>query len=63
MPEQEQYPAPPSRNIEGIQQSYKSDAQRMRAENAQIRLAAKKRAERDQKMRDAISQIPVEHRI
>ncbi|WP_110989263.1 hypothetical protein [Acaryochloris thomasi] len=43
--------------------AYKSDAQRMRAENAQARLAAKRKAERDQQMRDAISRVPVKHRI
>ncbi|PZD70794.1 hypothetical protein C1752_09171 [Acaryochloris thomasi RCC1774] len=63
MQEQEQYAVPAPRNVEGIQKSYKSDAQRMRAKNAQARLAAKQRAERDQRQRDAIAQIPEEHRI
>lgn len=63
MPEQDIYATPSPRNIEGIQQSYKSDAQRMRAKNAQARQAAKHRAERDQKQRDAIAKIPAEHRI
>lgn len=63
MQEQEQYTAPASRNVEGIQQSYKSEAQRMRAKNAKARLAAKRKAERDQRQRDAITKIPAEHRI
>lgn len=63
MPEQYQYSISPSRNIEGIQQSDKSDAQRMRAENAQARLKARKQAERDQQMRDAIAKLPAEHRV
>ena len=63
MSEQDKYATPSPRNIEGIQKSYKTDAQRMRAKNARARQAAKHRAERDQKQRDAIAKIPAEHRI
>ncbi len=63
MKEQDQYSIAPTRNMEGIQQNYSNDAQKMRAKSAQLRLAAKRRAERDARQRAALEQVPPEHRI
>ncbi|UJB73229.1 hypothetical protein HRE53_31495 (plasmid) [Acaryochloris sp. 'Moss Beach'] len=62
MSEQDQYSITPSRNTEEILDNYNSDAKKMRAKAARVRIAARQKAERDAAQRAAIEQIPLEHR-
>lgn len=62
MTEQDNYNIAPSRNTEAIQKNYNTDAKEMRAKAARARIAARKKAERDEQLRAAIEKIPPEHR-
>lgn len=62
MSEQDKYPKAPSRNTEEILDNYNRDAKRMRAKAAKARIAARQKAEQDERQRAAIENIPLEHR-